>query len=60
MSFKFNFFYERSLIDIYSKCGSLVDAQKIFDAVVKPNTISWTTMIVGYVQVGLLEETHKG
>ncbi|KAL6311142.1 hypothetical protein AAG906_025691 [Vitis piasezkii] len=56
MGFEFNSFCEGSLIDMYSKCSSLVDARKIFDAVVDPDTVSWTAMIAGYVQVGLPEE----
>ncbi|CBI19966.3 hypothetical protein VitviT2T_027984 [Vitis vinifera] len=59
MGFEFNSFCEGSLIDMYSKCGSLVDARKIFDAVVDPDTVSWTAMIAGYVQVGLPEEALK-
>ena len=59
MGFEFYSFCEGSLIDMYSKCGSLVDSRKIFDAVEYPDTVSWTAMIAGYVQVGLPEEALK-
>ncbi|ESW11724.1 hypothetical protein PHAVU_008G054600 [Phaseolus vulgaris] len=36
-----------SLIDMYSKCGSLDDAWMIFRQVNKPNVILWTSMISG-------------
>lgn len=59
MGFEFTSFCEGSLIDMYSKCGSVVDARKIFDAVMDPDTVSWTVMIAGYVKVGLREEALK-
>ncbi|XP_060196580.1 LOW QUALITY PROTEIN: pentatricopeptide repeat-containing protein At4g39530-like [Lycium barbarum] len=39
------------LIDFYMKCGGKVKtARTVFDQIVVKNTISWTTMISGYVQ----------
>ncbi|KMT14754.1 hypothetical protein BVRB_4g075200 [Beta vulgaris subsp. vulgaris] len=37
-----------SLVDMYSKCGSLGNAQKIFDQTTTRNTILWTSIINGY------------
>ncbi|XP_026434107.1 pentatricopeptide repeat-containing protein At3g09040, mitochondrial-like [Papaver somniferum] len=51
-----NSFCGGSLIDMYAKCDCLPDARKLFDRVDKPDTVSWTTMIAGYVRVGLPRE----
>ncbi|XP_038720727.1 pentatricopeptide repeat-containing protein At3g53360, mitochondrial isoform X2 [Tripterygium wilfordii] len=40
------------LIDMYAKCGSLVSAQKLFDSVVNPDVVSWSSLIVGYALFG--------
>lgn len=40
------------LIDMYAKCGSLKDAQNVFDSTENPNIVSWSSLIVGYAQFG--------
>ncbi|GMJ02263.1 mitochondrial RNA editing factor 12 [Hibiscus trionum] len=52
-------FCEGALIDMYSKCNYVTDARKVFDGSMDLDTISWTSMMAGYVQVGLLEEALK-
>ncbi|GJT44263.1 pentatricopeptide repeat-containing protein [Tanacetum coccineum] len=37
-----------SLIDLYSKCGCLCDAEKIFSSMRNINLVTWTTMISCY------------
>ncbi|KAK9107713.1 hypothetical protein Syun_023724 [Stephania yunnanensis] len=37
-----------ALIDMYSKCGCLINARKVFHGMRKRNVISWTSMINGY------------
>lgn len=54
-----NSFCQGSLIDMYAKCGCLSDARQILDAAEDLDNVSWTAMISGYVQVGLLEEALK-
>ncbi|CAI9115631.1 OLC1v1016592C1 [Oldenlandia corymbosa var. corymbosa] len=44
-----------SLIDLYSKCGVLFDARRVFDLLIHPDTISWTAMISAYVLGGFPE-----
>lgn len=56
MGFESNSFCEGSLIDVYAKCGSLVDARRVFDRIRGPDMISWTVMISAYIRIGLCEE----
>lgn len=41
-----------SLVDMYSKCGSLDQAQLIFDQTTTRNTVLWTILITGYALHG--------
>ncbi|KAK9271156.1 hypothetical protein L1049_026745 [Liquidambar formosana] len=41
-----------SLIDMYSKCGELEAAQRVFDMVSEKDVYSWNSMIGGYCQAG--------
>lgn len=45
-----------SLINMYSKCGSLKDASKIFDEADNDDIVSWTAMINGYAEHGRSQE----
>ncbi|XP_024529758.1 pentatricopeptide repeat-containing protein At3g09040, mitochondrial-like [Selaginella moellendorffii] len=39
-----------TLVDLYAKCGSLTDARKVFDAMLRRNEVSWNALIQGYVE----------
>ncbi|KAK2418486.1 putative pentatricopeptide repeat-containing protein [Trifolium repens] len=52
-------FVGTSLIDMYGKCGEIVDARKVFDRLSERNVVSWTAMVVGYVSFGDLVEAKK-
>ncbi|KAA8515157.1 hypothetical protein F0562_018336 [Nyssa sinensis] len=41
-----------ALIDMYSKCGRIEDARRIFDHMAERNVFSWTSMIDGYGKNG--------
>lgn len=41
-----------SLIDMYAKCGSLEDAQRVFKNFPRPNMVTWNSMIAAYAQHG--------
>ncbi|XP_050208403.1 putative pentatricopeptide repeat-containing protein At3g23330 [Mercurialis annua] len=41
-----------SLLDLYVKCGDLVYAKRLFDAMQEKGTTSWNIMIGGYLYVG--------
>lgn len=45
-----------ALIDMYSKCGSIEDAQFVFDAIPEKSTVGWNTIIAGYALHGYSEE----
>lgn len=52
-------FISNRLMDMYAKCGSLGDAQKVFDEMPQRDLCSWNTMIKGYAKVGKVEDARK-
>ncbi|XP_050230083.1 putative pentatricopeptide repeat-containing protein At3g13770, mitochondrial [Mercurialis annua] len=44
---------QNSMIDMYSKCGSLNYARRIFDSMPEQTVISWNAMLVGYGKHGM-------
>ncbi|KAF3445739.1 hypothetical protein FNV43_RR10916 [Rhamnella rubrinervis] len=54
-----NIHVEGSLIDMYSKCGSNDDAEKVFVEVEHKNTAMWNEMIAVYVNEGKMEKALK-
>ncbi|KAJ7541386.1 hypothetical protein O6H91_10G057200 [Diphasiastrum complanatum] len=49
-------FLGNTLVDMYAKCGSLLDARKVFDLMPEHNVFSWTAIISAYVDHGQGEE----
>eukprot|EP01018_Ginkgo_biloba_P022819 Gb_03626 [translate_table: standard] len=49
-------FVGSALMDMYSKCGILEVARKLFDKMPDQNVVSWTSMIVGYAMHGCGKE----
>ncbi|KAL0555169.1 hypothetical protein IC582_009108 [Cucumis melo] len=45
-----------SLIDMYSKCGNVCYARRIFDSMPERTCISWNAMLVGYSKHGMARE----
>jgi hypothetical protein len=43
-------FVGNAVVAMYSKCGITENVRKVFDKISKRNVISWTALIVGYVQ----------
>eukprot|EP00250_Pteridium_aquilinum_P018938 c24234_g3_i1 orf=893-1555(+) len=49
-------FLGNALIDMYAKCGLLLKAKEVFHNLPVRNSVSWTTLITGYVEHGYAEE----
>ncbi|GER25150.1 pentatricopeptide repeat-containing family protein, partial [Striga asiatica] len=45
-----------SLINMYLKCGCILEAAKVFSLTINDDIISWTAMINGYAEHGLSRE----
>ncbi|XP_008793691.2 pentatricopeptide repeat-containing protein At4g39530 [Phoenix dactylifera] len=43
-------YVSNGLVDMYAKCGYLVDARAVFDAMIEHNVISYNAMIEGYAR----------
>ncbi|XP_076896787.1 pentatricopeptide repeat-containing protein At3g24000, mitochondrial-like [Bidens hawaiensis] len=46
-------FIGNTLLDMYAKSGSFDDAIRVFDRLVKPDVVSWNSMLTAYAQHGL-------
>ncbi|KAG9141671.1 hypothetical protein Leryth_019294 [Lithospermum erythrorhizon] len=53
-------FIGNTLLDMYGKAGSIEDARKVFDRLVKRDVISWNSMLTACAQHGLGQETVNG
>eukprot|EP01018_Ginkgo_biloba_P015859 Gb_38232 [translate_table: standard] len=51
-----NAFLGSALLDMYAKCGSIDNAQKVFDNWPKEDLVPWNAMIAGYAQHGCGKE----
>lgn len=50
---------ETTLIDMYAKCGSVEDAQNMFDNLLNRDIAAWNSLIAGYVLHGFLLEALR-
>eukprot|EP01018_Ginkgo_biloba_P039721 Gb_32164 [translate_table: standard] len=48
-----------ALVDMYAKCGSIEDAQNVFDKMLERDMVSWNTMVAGYAQNGDVDKALK-
>ncbi|KAI5068910.1 hypothetical protein GOP47_0017255 [Adiantum capillus-veneris] len=48
-----------SLVDMYAKFGLIVEAQDVFDELETRDVISWSSLIVGYADCGLIETAFQ-
>ncbi|WOL09503.1 hypothetical protein Cni_G18256 [Canna indica] len=51
-----NVFVGTALVDMYSRCGQISFAERIFDGMAEKNTVTFTTMLSGLGQHGLGEK----
>ncbi|OIV93245.1 hypothetical protein TanjilG_27424 [Lupinus angustifolius] len=54
--FQANVYVGTALVDFYSKCGHLADAQRSFSSIFSPNVAAWTALINGYAYHGFGSE----
>ncbi|ONK73737.1 uncharacterized protein A4U43_C04F34740 [Asparagus officinalis] len=50
-----NVFVGTALVDMYSRCGEILSAERVFEGMEEKNTVTYTTMLSGYGQHGLGE-----
>lgn len=50
---------QNALIHMYSRCGDVSAAQKLFDTGCFLDLISWNSMISGYIKCGLVEKARE-
>lgn len=48
-----------ALVDMYARCGSLIDARRVFDGMPYRDAVSWNTMIGGYAEHGSCKEAFE-
>uniref|UniRef100_A0A0E0ISM5 DYW domain-containing protein n=1 Tax=Oryza nivara TaxID=4536 RepID=A0A0E0ISM5_ORYNI len=53
-------FVGNTILDMYAKSGSMIDARKVFDRVDKKDLVTWNSMLTAFAQYGLGREavTH--
>lgn len=56
---KYNSYVLNSLIDMYAKCGSIGDAQKVFDQMSDRTVVSWNSIVAGYARCGNMESAKR-
>ncbi|MCL7034322.1 hypothetical protein MKW94_003856 [Papaver nudicaule] len=49
-------FVSSALVDMYSKCGFISEAEKLFIRMRQKNTVTWNSMIFGYANHGYCNE----
>lgn len=52
LGFSLNPYISSALVDMYGKCWSISNAQKVFDEMLYPNVITWNSLVTGYLQAG--------
>lgn len=57
--FKPSLYVANTLLLMYVKCGTLVEARKVFDQLCKRDMFTWTTMLAGYSSNGEFLETFN-
>ncbi|XP_038905362.1 putative pentatricopeptide repeat-containing protein At3g01580 [Benincasa hispida] len=57
--YTFNVFVGASLIELYSKCGSIVNALKVFEELKVKDIVTWSAIIAGYGIQGQGREALK-
>ncbi|GLJ44760.1 hypothetical protein SUGI_0941230 [Cryptomeria japonica] len=56
VTFTADTFLQNKVINLYDKCGSLVDARHVFDHMTEPDVFSWNMIIAAYKSHGFTHE----
>lgn len=54
-----NLTLNNAMLDMYVKCGSVEDAERLFDRMPEKDIVSWTTMLDGYARLGNYDEARR-
>ncbi|KAK9734793.1 hypothetical protein RND81_04G163400 [Saponaria officinalis] len=54
--FEYDAYVCSALVDMYSKCGLIKNARRVFDGMIEKDLVALNALIAGYVQSGLLKE----
>ncbi|KAJ0094545.1 hypothetical protein Patl1_17025 [Pistacia atlantica] len=52
-------FLQNSVLRMYCDCGSLVEAQKMFDEMIERTLVSWLIIISAYAEAGFLNKSFR-
>ncbi|CAF1762446.1 unnamed protein product [Brassica oleracea var. botrytis] len=58
-SFESDIVLASAVVDMYAKCGSIVDAKKVFDSTVQKDLILWNTLLAACAESGLSGEALR-
>ncbi|XP_010424778.1 PREDICTED: pentatricopeptide repeat-containing protein At5g04780 [Camelina sativa] len=55
-SLELNLYVGTALVDLYAKCGMIKDAVQVFESMQDKSSVTWSSMVAGYVQNKNYEE----
>lgn len=59
LGFSDNLYVANALVDMYAKCGSIEEAQKMFDSISCRDVVIWNSMISKYAHHGEADKSFK-
>ncbi|KAK7392169.1 hypothetical protein VNO78_20599 [Psophocarpus tetragonolobus] len=57
--FDTDLYVSNAVMDMYCKCGDPLEAHRVFTHMTYRDVVSWSTLIAGYSQNGLYQESYK-
>lgn len=56
---EWNLFVHNTLVSMYAKCGSIVEARSLFERMPERDAVSWNAMISGYASKSMWKEAFE-